>query len=373
MTGVHGSPGDERASRSPRRDWRPLLLALLLGGAIGALVILLWLGSSAEPTADAAPSASAEYHGGHHDSPGDAPGNDADTIAGAAAAAATATTQPTPLPPLDAPLADIVEDLHRRAAAGDGRASCRLASELAGCAQLARRQASLAGYLARRQQEMANESDAELRAALADETELMIQRGQELLDTGANHCAGIAPATDAEIARLWRQSALQGNLVGLRTYASGNAFAWELIMDHLPALSRFRDEAEAMALQAVQQGDFDMLLALASAYAPHTDIQRMPSLLAQVVEPDRVKALAMFRHAHDLVAADGGDGAAELQQRIQLRIQAIEDVVQPGESELAERQRQTQFAGWAKPTLRGLARINASGEMVETFRGWCER
>ncbi len=368
---MHGSPGDERAPRLPRRDWRPLLLALLVGGVIGALVILLWLGSSAEPTADAAPSASAEDHGGRHDSPGDGPGNDADTIAGAATAAAT--TQPAALPPLDTPLADIVEDLQRRAAAGDGRASCRLASELEGCAQLARRQASLAGYLARRQQEMANESDAELHAALADETELMIQRGQELLDTGASHCAGVAPATDAEIARLWRQSALQGNLVGLRTYASGNAFAWESIMDHLPALTRFRGEAEAMALQAVQQGDFDMLLALASAYAPYTDIQRAPTLLAQVVKPDRVKALVMFRHALDLVAADGGDGAAELQQRIQLRLQAIEDVAQPGESDLADAHRRTQLADWAKPTLRGLAQLSAGGEMIKTFRGWCDR
>lgn len=345
------------------------MLALLVGGAIGALATLLWHGSSTEPPADAT-SASGESVGGHHDSPANDIRDDADTIADAATAA---DIRPDALPPLDATLADIVEDLQRRAAAGDGRASCRLASELHGCAQLSRHQTNHAGYLAKRQQEIASESDAELRAALADETELMIQRGQEILDAGTRHCAGVAPVTAVEIGQLWRQSALQGSLIGLRTYASGNAFAWESTMDHLPQLARFRGEAEAMAWQAVQNGDFDMLLALASAYSPRTDAQRMPSLLAQVVEPDRVKALAMFRHARDLVAADGGEGAAGLQQRISLRIDAIEDVAQAGESELADHQRQTQFAAWTRPTLRGLTRISASGDVVDTFRGWCDR
>ncbi len=369
MAGTRGEPEPVPPRAVARGNWRALLLALLLGGVAGALAIVFL--RSSIPAPDARPVAEDPDIGPERI-------DDIAPVAKTDGTLADAGNTPAalaelPLPPLEAPLADVIDDLRRRSEAGDGKASCRLAAELAACTQQARQQAHLAGYLARRQQEIGNETDAELRDALVDETELLIQAQQAHLDASASHCADVEPASGVDIARLWRRSALQGSAVGLRTYASGNAFAWESMMDQLPELTRFRAEAETLAMRAVQQGDFDMLLALASAYAPQTDIQRMPGLLAQVVQSDPVKALAMFRHARDLVAADAGEGAAELLQRIQLRIQAIEDVTPPGESDRADRYRQSEIAAWTRPTLRGLARISASGDIVDTFRGWCGR
>ncbi len=199
-----------------------------------------------------------------------------------------------PLPPADAPLAQIHDALVRRAAGGDARAACRLAAEHERCERsrvqlqaVDTRAAQQADWQARRPDldDAARTRAERQRARTADRRAAL----QQVLA----HCAAAPPLSPDARARYWRQAALAGHVPSLRHYASGSAFRLDDLMGALPALQTYRREAETLAVRAAEAGDVPSQYALALAYAGIEDGRRR-SFLAQSITPDLPRALAWF-------------------------------------------------------------------------------
>lgn len=200
-----------------------------------------------------------------------------------------------PLPALDAPLAETLDELRRRADAGDARAACRIAAELRRC-ELVGVQLSVAQRMeAQRpqvQKAMGDQSDPNTK----DYFKRMDRFNQSALDASA-HCAGVTASDPKEQIRYWRQAALAGHLRSMSMYASGNVFRIRNSLTMLPELEIYRHEAEAMAQRAALAGDAEALLALTRAYAPSEE-EMFVDLIAQATGPNVVEELANLLLAH---------------------------------------------------------------------------
>ena len=205
-----------------------------------------------------------------------------------------------PLPPLDTPLRQVVGELERRAAAGDSSAACRLAAEFERCEQL---RFKLGAMQAARGEMRAMVEREPLGAQARDAFAGRMEEYDRMLAGAADefaHCDGMARTGGAQRARHWRNAALAGHPVALRHYAIGNAFRFNDLLDAVPELAIYRQEAEAMARRAATGGDLAMLHALAMAYLPvedsGPDLTRMGhrTFLAQTVAPDAEQALALL-------------------------------------------------------------------------------
>ena len=203
-----------------------------------------------------------------------------------------------PLPPLDAPLRLVIDDLMRRADAGDVAAACRVAAELERCGEL-RLTVGAFSATRREMQRLADEAPEEHRHAFVSRLEEIEAMAATAADETA-HCAGIQEPDPGERARYWRTAALGGHPAAVRHYAIGNAFRFDDMMGAVPELATYHNEAEAMARQAAMGGDLAMLHALAMAYLPPDDTvpetarPGRRTFLAQVVRPDAGQALAVL-------------------------------------------------------------------------------
>lgn len=273
------------------------------------------------------------------------PGTDAQRQAGAiaagqeAAADANAATMPQakqedrPLPPLDMPLGAVIEDLKRRADRGEAGAACRLAAEWTHCAKL---ESQLEGSeAALRNQERialrlaAGEGAARMRVS-AEAIERGIDFAQSRVDRSKRelaHCDGVPAARPDEITRYWRQAALAGHLPSMRNYAVGNGFRRNEILDNLPALAVYRQEAERIARQAVDRGDLRAAIALAGAYSPLS--RRNGTYLSQLVDPDAGASLALLYRIKG--AIDKGPQSSPSNLRLELAgmIEDLETTMPP--------------------------------------------
>lgn len=227
------------------------------------------------------------------------------------APARTARAQPgtiaapasVPLPALDAPLAETLDELRRRADAGDARAACRIAAELRRC-ELVGVQLSVAQRMEaqrpRMQKAMGDQNDRNTQ----DYFKRMDRFNQDALGTSA-HCAGVTASDPKEQIRYWRQAALAGHLASLSMYASGNVFRMRNSLAMLSELEIYRHEAEAMAQRAALAGDAEALLALTRAYAPAEE-EMFVDLISQATGPDVVEELANLLLAHSRGLTPGG-------------------------------------------------------------------
>jgi hypothetical protein len=198
-----------------------------------------------------------------------------------------------PLPPLDAPFAEIVDALRERARNGDAESACRLAAEYALCASVPRQLSEFERWLAQRQLAIRLNSDP----ILLKDAEVNVRRElgprERSISKIRKHCADVDLAAPAEIANDWLNAAKAGSLAAMKNFASGNAFRWDSILDVLPELSEYRTLAEPMAIEVAKNGDQEMMLALAAAYSPLKIGSR--NLLAQTISPNREKSIALYR------------------------------------------------------------------------------
>ncbi|WP_101926897.1 MULTISPECIES: hypothetical protein [Luteimonas] len=261
-----------------------IVAALLLAGGLGFL--LGRPGLLTGPDADASRTAAADAQ--REATPAASPRP--------ARVAAAAVDIAAPLPDLDTPLAQIHDDLVRRAANGEARAACRLAVEHQRCETGRTR---LRSMVARDAQDPAWQT-RRLGTADSDEARAHVEamRVQQLQARSEQaqfvaQCDEIAPLSPDARARYWRQAALAGHVPSMRHYAIGNAFRWHDLMDALPALQTYRREAEAIARRAAMQGDAASIYALAMAYAD-SDGGHWRPFLAQTTTPDLAQSLAWF-------------------------------------------------------------------------------
>ncbi|WP_153066908.1 hypothetical protein [Xanthomonas arboricola] len=199
-----------------------------------------------------------------------------------------------PLPAADVPLTQVFDELNRRAGQGDPAAACRLAIELERCDEIQQSLASYDEQLWRLQRaEENNEVDVADHQGRAAWKKMLDSMALGLVKQ-AERCEGIRPVSAKQRVALWRQSALAGNPGAVTHYVVGNAFRNREMLELLPELQHYRQEAETMALKAASRGDLQVSLALAAAYSPRRDTGKRV-FLAQVVKPDVARSLTLYR------------------------------------------------------------------------------
>jgi hypothetical protein len=269
----------------------------LLALAATAAGMYYWGRRSGEEQLDSrAPVAEAAAEGGSRAAPASASGSAPATIPRYTGTAAR------PLPSLDTPLRLVLPELQRRAA-DEPAAACRLAAEMEYCDGLRQRLSgaeSNLDNLERQLERMPNDTaqQREQRQRMADGYQSMTEK----LLSQSEHCAQVPPITPEQRTAYWRRAALAGHPAAMRHYASGNAFRFAQLLDNLPALAVYRNEAESVARTAAQRGDSRMLASLAYAYSPGRDGGRR-SFLSQAVQPNPVESLSLFLQLRDALPA----------------------------------------------------------------------
>lgn len=236
-----------------------------------------------------------------------------------------------PLPPLDAPLATVVRELKPRAQAGDARALCRLAVEYRYCAELQGRMQMIESGVARAQErieeggQQGGEGDRRGGWRSTERMASAFEQTSELY----RHCEGVDVPKSSDIVRYMREAAVAGHPQAAGQYVSGELFTGSDMLDNLPELALYRDNAESMALAAVAQGDLRTAWKLAEAYASEPGDRRR-TLLAQAVDSQPVRALSLLYALRTAVgdrttaAATGNDPAQAIVPRLQQRIASLE-------------------------------------------------
>lgn len=189
-----------------------------------------------------------------------------------------------PLPPEDAPLAQVFDTLKQRADAGDAHAACRLAVKLLQCRNLPTLQALAGG--ATEEGGHDNEADYSREGNLAAanffaEAKLRLLEAQE-------RCKDISKEQNAFAARYLHQAARAGISDAIVRYADGQAFDPMAMFGMLrdPAFDAWRREAPELAMQALRQGNPKAAFLLYGAYSSDH------SLFAGLVRDDPVQARA---------------------------------------------------------------------------------
>lgn len=210
--------------------------------AFVAAGLAIWWHGPAEPVGEPADAAPAS------DTPGTL--DVGETIEPASTAGTTAAMrEPVPLPPHDAPLAQILPDLHARADAGDRRAACRLGMELLRCQHLGTWDA-LVSKVMEGDAEMEFEAQGNLAAAnsIAEERLWRIERLQQ--------CRGVPESLRSQGAHYLRQAALAGDPHAMLAYAEGHHWSPNGRGIALGAdFDRWRQEAPGMMHAALRAGN----------------------------------------------------------------------------------------------------------------------
>lgn len=278
-----------------------------------------------------------------------------------------------PLPSMNAPLAEILPELERRAAAGDAAAACRIAAERGSCGWLrAQREHHLAwaaGEQRKFEQASANASPA-IVAQAARQLDAEMSRREAQLEASESRCAGIEAPRPAHVAADWRRAAQLGSPSAMRYWASGQAIQPNGVLDALDELAAYRAGAPAMARQLVRDGDLAMTLAMANATAPLSS--RTMSLLGQAVEEDAALSLALYRRALAALETTGDGYAAGLAAGVRERIEVISGLMPPQQLAEAAR-RELDFADWAPVKMDRIPNtLNARGQGILALAVHCQ-
>ena len=293
---------------------KPVLIVVVLLAVLAASAALFWRKDSA----DAGNGSGSATAGADASPAGQAPGVQAPLPARIA---------DQPLPPVETPLRDTLADLQRRADRGEAGAACRLAAEWTYCqgldSRMRRDEASLranermAERLTSMPQHTGRQVPVEALERSLDRAQAQADRSREQLQ----HCQDVTLPKPSEVARYWRQAALAGHLPSMRNYAVGNAFRRNQVLDNLPALEVYRQEALKIAEAAIARGDLPTAVALAGAYSPLNS--REGTYLSQLVDDDAGKSLALL---YRINAAAGNDSAPARRGRQMDLAGAIEDL-----------------------------------------------
>ncbi|PRH81678.1 hypothetical protein [Arenimonas caeni] len=264
---------------------------------------------------------------------------------------AVGTTTPVPpagpLPPLDAPLAQVAEELERRAAAGEPGAACRLAYELSACRWSSGDHETHVRWLRRKTQELDRLEAQKNSAAITrfrSEFDRDLARREQRLAERNERCAGYTELDPGVMAQRWYQAARLGSLSARRIWAGGDALPPDGLLASTGELALYRATATDMAWQLVREGDLPTTLRVAHALAGLHSSRY--GLLAQALPEDRAMALALYRRAH--LALDGNDsrGAGALRKQIAEELDLLGELSTADQRAEAER-RALEFADWS--------------------------
>lgn len=290
-----------------------------------------------------------------------------------AAASPSPAREAGPLPPMNAPLAEILPELERRAATGDTAAACRIAAERGGCSWLRAQREHHLSWAAREQQKLELASASASPEVMAEATrrldrELSWREAQ--LEASESRCAGIDAPRPARVAADWRRAAQLGSPSAMRYWASGQAIQPNGVLDALDELAAYRAGAPAMARQLVRNGDLAMTLAMANATAPLSS--RTLSLLGQALDEDAALSLALYRRTLAALETAGDGHAADLAAGVRERIKVISGLMPPQQLAEAAR-RELDFAGWAPVDVDRIPNtLNARGQGILALAVHCQ-
>jgi hypothetical protein len=202
------------------------------------------------------------------------------------------------MPPASWPLRDSVAALQSRADAGDSLAACRLGLSLLRCAALGTYSAGEDADMAKQEHEMAAKGDLV--------TANKIATGRLLHAQLRDVCSGVPEVLVAQANRYVRQAALAGEPEAMIRYAVGetltSVFSYRYIAT--PEFDAWRREARPMLMRALESGQPEAALALASAHIgndPHLHLL----LPRDVVEAGASIALARRLFGDDSALAHG--------------------------------------------------------------------
>lgn len=166
-----------------------------------------------------------------------------------------------PLPPADARVTDVYDELKKRADQGDSHAACRLAMDLIDCGRLGLMPAA-DGYGASDDMESALEREGNLDGAnsiAAMKLGMVRERSR---------CEGVSAEQTRQAFHYLRQAARAGVNDALVTYGDGAGFPggpFAILRD--PAFDVWRREAPAMMERALRQGEPSAVTLLHVAYS----------------------------------------------------------------------------------------------------------
>jgi len=227
------------------------------------------------------------------------PGTSTDAARGAEG---QSTRAPAPLPPLDAPVAEIYEDLADRARRGDVRAACRLGSDLWDCAE---RQ-----MVRRIDPEVESRRIATMRQR--GESDVAIQRAvdraavqQERSDRLDKRCGNVQPARIDEAFDWMLMAAEQGNAFAMVRFAGTPMVPADRHFIEVERLAVYRDRAPVFAQRGLARGDLRMLLLVGMLASPQPGQGWSP--LAQVMKLDPAQAYAYSQLAGGLLSGSPDD------------------------------------------------------------------
>lgn len=270
---------------------RVAAIALLAAGALLALLLLARTPGSRSERAVADPArdpVQAEVSFDDLDASAPVPRSSraAAVVADRVGIAAAANPALVPLPAPNTRVADVYDDLARRARAGDTRASCRLAAELARCAQLPMLRLQLRHSEARTLDGTKQPGSPE-----KHRIDTVARLGNTVDAIGAL-CEGTGPERANEAFDWLLRAAAGGHVPAMSRFVREPMLSPQRYLHELDRLAAYRERAAAFALAALEAGDPEILPALAMAWAPK---EVAFDMLSQVMPVDLVRARAASR------------------------------------------------------------------------------
>lgn len=246
-----------------------------------------------------------------------------------------------PLPPLNTPVAQVLDDLKRAARAGDARAACRAAFELERCHELRALQASISSFRDLAERPGVGPELARRYTAVADREQARFLEGKRL-------CEGVRAADAQDAWRYLLQAARAGHGPSMARFASRRVFADADPVAALDGLIAFRNEGPSFLARAAQSGYPEAYEQLAFAYVTGMD-------LGLGVPHDPVRGVAYYTA---LMRVATPDENARLQRAVDYAIQ----------NDNMDAQEVARARAMAEPLAVALLRRNAPGS-VEIGRG----
>jgi len=198
-------------------------------------------------------------------------------------------SNPAPLPPPNAPLAEVYADLRARADAGDAPAASRLYRDVGRCLHtrdVLNNRSRAVGWILEDDTSRLNADKLERRERRLSAIE------EELAEARANSsvCEGLTPS-QLELAPVALRAAQLGDAQAADCYVSAGLTAGGGLLDHPEWLQDYKNNALALANSSVQQGDWEMVNQLRRAYAQSNGA----GLLSQVTGADPSQAYAYLK------------------------------------------------------------------------------
>jgi hypothetical protein len=169
------------------------------------------------------------------------------------------------LPPANAPLAKIYDELKARAEAGDAQAASQLYRDVHRCALARHDLRTLPRFVSRE----LDDDTTKLDAGQLTRREAHLASMEERLMKAQADSDGCGDLTEAQLALtpIALRAAQLGDLAASNCYVGGSILNGQGILDHPEWLTQYKDNALKVALAAVDEGDWKMVAQLQRAYA----------------------------------------------------------------------------------------------------------